>query len=226
MPPRPTTPVRLVVLASGSGTNAEAVITACRSGQVDADVAAVVTDRPGAGVVARAAGHGVPVVELPVLPGEHRPDYDARLAAAVAELEPDLVVMLGWMRLLTATFLDRFSGTVINLHPALPGEFPGTRALERAWNERRTGRRARTGAMVHLVPDEGVDDGPVLATTVVAFRAEDTFETFTARFHLAEHRLVVGTLAHLCGRLSCGARPAPLPHLDPEIALRRVAQPA
>ena len=96
--------------------------------------------------------------------GEARADYDARLADVVAGFGPDFVVLAGWMRILTMSFLGWFPDRVVNLHPALPGELPGTHAIERAWQEALAGERTATGVMVHLVPDEGVDDGPVLAT--------------------------------------------------------------
>ena len=94
---------------------------------------------------------------------QSRSSYDERLADVVAAMHPDVVVLAGWMRLLTMSFLQRFPMRVVNLHPALPGEFPGTKAIERALEAaQRLGLR-RTGVMVHFVPDEGMDDGPVIA---------------------------------------------------------------
>jgi phosphoribosylglycinamide formyltransferase-1 len=141
-------------------------------------------------------------------PDEARADYDARLADVVAGFGPDLVVLAGWMRLLTMSFLGWFPGRVVNLHPALPGELPGTRAIERAWHEALAGERTRTGVMVHLVPDEGVDDGPVLASEVVEIRPDDTLDTLSARIHATEHRLLVATLRTLC---SADAASVPTP---------------
>ena len=102
------------------------------------------------------------------------------------------------MRILTLSFLGRFPDRVVNLHPALPGELPGTHAIERAWHEALAGERTRTGVMVHLVPDEGVDSGPVLATATVPIQPDDTLESLTDRIHATEHRLLVSTLADLC----------------------------
>jgi phosphoribosylglycinamide formyltransferase-1 len=140
----------------------------------------------------------VPSVQLQRSPDEERAEYDARLADLVAGFAPDFVVLAGWMRILTNTFLDRFANRVINLHPALPGELPGTHAIERAWHEAMAGERTRTGVMVHRVPDEGIDDGPVLASVEVAIELDDTLETLTARLHAAEHRLLIDTLRRLC----------------------------
>jgi phosphoribosylglycinamide formyltransferase 1 len=191
-----TTP-GLVILASGNGTNAEAVIRAVERGVLDAHVALVLTDRPGAGVIARAAAHGVRTAEAPRVEGESRHDYDRRLASIVAEAGPDLVLLLGWMRLLSRHFLDRFPGRVVNVHPARPGELPGTKAIERAFDEHLAGRRTSSGVMVHLVPDEGVDDGPVVATDHVPIHPDDTLESFAARVHDVEHRLVVAAVSDL-----------------------------
>jgi formyltetrahydrofolate-dependent phosphoribosylglycinamide formyltransferase len=135
-----------------------------------------------------------------VFPKEIAPDrraYDEKLAQAVLAYQPDWVVLAGWMRLLSSAFLRQFPGRVINLHPALPGAFPGTHAIERALEAHHRGEITHTGVMVHLVPDEGVDSGPVLAQTMVPINPEDVLETLEARIHLAEHDLLVQTLGAL-----------------------------
>lgn len=195
---------RLVVLVSGDGSNLQAILDACRAGRIDAEVAGVISNKADARGLDRATGAGVPAVHLGVRDDEPRPHYDARLADAVAAFDPDHVVLAGWMRILTMNFLGRFPGRVINLHPALPGELPGTRAIERAFDEARAGIRDASGVMVHLVPDEGVDDGPVIATRRVPVLADDSFDDFAARMHTTEHDLLVEVLAELC-------QPAPEP---------------
>ncbi len=95
--------------------------------------------------------------------GQSRADYDAGLAQQLAAYEPDLVVLAGWMHVLGAAFLDRFPGRVLNLHPALPGQFPGTDAIRRAHEAARRGEVHHTGVMVHQVIAE-VDAGPVIVT--------------------------------------------------------------
>lgn len=206
----PTDGRRIAVLASGNGSNLQAVIDACAGGRLPARVVAVVSDRPGAFALERAWNADIPAIHVEVHPGESRAAYDARLADVVAAHRPDVVLLAGWMRILTMAFLGRFPDRVVNLHPALPGELPGTRALERAWHEAMAGERTRTGAMVHLVPDEGVDDGPVLASREVAIRPDDTLETLTARVHGVEHALLVDALRALCAG-PVGARTAPNP---------------
>ena len=189
-------PARLVVLASGSGSNLAAVMAACDDGRLDADVVAVVSDRERAYALERARQAGIEHHHLPVA-GRQRAEYDAELAELVARHEPDWVVLAGWMRILTMSFLGAFPDRVVNLHPALPGSFPGVRAIERAWEAGRAGEIDRTGVMVHLVPDEGVDDGPVLGTVEVALHPAESLEDLSARMHAAEHALLVDVLDSL-----------------------------
>jgi formyltetrahydrofolate-dependent phosphoribosylglycinamide formyltransferase len=189
---------RLVVLVSGSGSNLQAIIDACADGRLAAEVVAVVSNKPDVFALQRADVAGVPAVHVGVHPGEERSDYDARLADVVAGFDPDLVVLAGWMRILTMSFLGWFPQRVVNLHPALPGDLPGTHAIERAWDEALDGSRTATGVMVHLVPDEGVDDGPVLGTATVPIDVAAGFDAFASLMHATEHRLLVESLHELC----------------------------
>lgn len=189
---------RLVVLASGSGSNLQAVLQACSVGIIDARVVGVVSNRIDAYALVRADDAGIDTELVELLADERRSDYDTRLAAVVSSFEPDWVVLAGWMRLLTMNFLAHFSERVVNLHPALPGQLPGTRAIERAWDEARSGHRVSSGVMIHLVPDEGVDDGPVLAVREIPIDTSGTLETFADTVHATEHALLVETLSTLC----------------------------
>jgi formyltetrahydrofolate-dependent phosphoribosylglycinamide formyltransferase len=193
---------RIVVLASGSGSNLQAIIDACASGLIDGDVVHVVSDRHDAFALQRAHAAGIATTPLARHDGETRDAYDARLAEVVEAQHADIVVLAGWMRLLTMSFLGRFPERVVNLHPALPGELPGTNAVARAYEQARRGERSTTGVMVHLVPDEGVDDGPVLGTTTVPIHPDDTLDALTERVHAAEHRLLVDVLADMCQQIS------------------------
>ncbi len=191
---------RVVVLVSGNGSNLQAVLDACDSGVLRelADVVAVVSDRSDAFALQRAVTSGVPSVHIGQHTDEARTDYDARLAELVTGFEPDLVVLAGWMRILTTSFLGCFPARVVNLHPARPGELPGTHAIERAWQEALAGEREATGVMVHLVPDEEVDAGPILATEDVVIHPDDSLETLESRIHAVEHRLLIDTIRVLC----------------------------
>jgi formyltetrahydrofolate-dependent phosphoribosylglycinamide formyltransferase len=198
-------------MASGNGSNLQAVLDACARGELPAEVVAVVSDHDTAYALKRAADAGVPSVHVGRHTDEPRAEYDARLADIVAGFAPDLVVLAGWMRILTTAFLGWFPDRVINLHPALPGELPGTHAIERAWQEALSGQRTRTGVMVHLVPDEGVDDGPVLATAEVPIQPDDTLDTLVARVHATEHHLLVDAIRTLCERILTSHTTHPLP---------------
>lgn len=185
---------KLVVLISGNGSNLQAILNACAWNELPASVVAVISNKAEAYGLTRARNADVPAIHFVKLPDESRHEYDARLAIEVACHEPDYVVLAGWMRLLTTAFLDNFPKRVINLHPALPGIFPGTHAIERAYNAWQRGEIDRSGVMVHLVPDEGVDNGPVLATQEIFFQEGELLEQFEARVHAIEHNLLVATI--------------------------------
>lgn len=186
---------RLAVLVSGRGSNLQAVLDACASGRLEAEVVAVVANTPAAPALDRARAAAVPAVVALPADGRDRPAYDAALAEAVAAHRPDLVVLAGWLRILTSTFLDRFPHRVLNLHPALPGAFPGLHAIERAHAAWQRGEISEGGVMVHLVPDERVDAGPVVAWRAVPFRPGDTLEAYEERVHAVEHELLVEGIA-------------------------------
>ena len=117
----------------------------------------------------------------------------------MSDYAPDWVVLAGWMHILSVKFLGRFPNQVVNLHPALPGQFPGAHAIDDALAAFGRGEIDHTGVMVHLVPDARVDEGPVLAEQAVPIRPGDTHETLAERIHAVEHRLLVETLRKLTG---------------------------
>jgi formyltetrahydrofolate-dependent phosphoribosylglycinamide formyltransferase len=185
---------RLVILISGNGSNLQAILDACAQNGLPAAVVAVISNKPDAYGLTRARNAGMPAIAFPKADSESRRDYDSRLAALVASYQPDYVILAGWMRLLSNNFLSHYPNRVINLHPALPGTFPGTHAIERAYTAWQNGEIDRSGVMIHLVPDEGVDAGPVLATEEIFFQPGEMLEQFEARVHAVEHRLLVETL--------------------------------
>jgi formyltetrahydrofolate-dependent phosphoribosylglycinamide formyltransferase len=188
----------LVVLISGFGSNLQAIIDACTGGILPARVVAVISDKGEAYGLERAHRAEVPAIAFPKPREQERRLYDAELAELVSSYQPDWVILAGWMRILSNSFLERFPNRVINLHPALPGTFPGTDAIHRAFEAFQRGEVAHTGVMVHLVPDEGVDSGPVLAQEVVAIYPDDSLEVLETRIHSVEHRLLIATLRSLC----------------------------
>lgn len=185
---------RLVVLISGKGSNLQAILDACASRELNARVVSVISNKAEAYGLVRARNAGVEAVSFSKLEDESRTDYDLRLAAYVSTCLPDYVILAGWMRILSSSFLSSFPDKVINLHPALPGMFPGTHAIQRAFEAYQRGEIDHTGVMVHLVPDEGVDNGPVLATEIVPIKQADTLDSLEARIHQTEHRLLVYSL--------------------------------
>lgn len=189
---------RIVVLISGSGTNLQALIDAVNDGRLSAQIVAVVSNRKAAYGLIRADEAGIPTRYFPLKPykeaGKNRKQYDADLAAAVAAFQPELVVLAGWMHILSEAFLDRFPQRVINLHPALPGQFPGTQAIERAFDAFKRGEISHSGCMVHYAIPE-VDAGAVIAQQVVPLYDADALSDFEARMHEAEHEVIVRATA-------------------------------
>lgn len=201
-------------MASGSGTNLQAILDAtgqsAAAGRTEttdpspaagspgtephtlhAEVVLVIANDPQAYALERAAAAGVATSILPHA-GRDRTEYDRELAYEASLVGADLVVLAGWNRLLTGEFLAHHR--VINLHPAKPGAFPGLGAIEAAYRAWQRGEVTAGGVMVHYVPDEGVDDGPVIRWEEVPIRPGDSLAVFEARVHQVEHRLLVESI--------------------------------
>lgn len=193
-----TKKANLVVLASGNGSNLQAIINACQNNQLFARVAAVFSDNPNCYALERAKLSGIPTFQHIWSSYKKqfltRNDYDKDLAVKVREHSPDIVILAGWMRILTKEFLNFFPQQVINLHPALPGCFPGIHAIERAWDAYCAGKITHTGVMVHYVLDEDVDNGPVLLEEIVPILGTDDLDILKTRIHLVEHKLLISAL--------------------------------
>ncbi|MCS7056641.1 MAG: phosphoribosylglycinamide formyltransferase [Thermoflexales bacterium] len=194
---------RLVVLISGYGSNLQAILDACQRGELPAQVVAVISNKADAFGLQRAIDAGVPAIPLPFYKELHldRAGYDEVLAEVIEPYQPDLIVCAGWMRILGPGFVRRFAGKIINLHPALPGMFPGMHSIEAAYQAFRRGEIQHTGVMVHYV-DEGVDTGPVIATRDVPIYPTDTLKDLEQRIHQTEHELLVEAIASLIMRSS------------------------
>jgi phosphoribosylglycinamide formyltransferase-1 len=188
---------RIVVLASGRGTNFQAIIDASESGRLSGEVVGLVSDNPNAAAPERARRHGIPqvVVERKSYPSKR--EFECGLREAVRQFSPDLVVLAGFMRLLGRDFLDEFSEKVINIHPSLLPAFRGLDAQKQALEY---GVRY-TGCTVHFV-DEGTDTGPIIGQRVVPVMPDDTEDTLAARILVEEHSLMVECInALLAGRV-------------------------
>ena len=191
-------PLRLAVLLSGRGSNLDSILRACAAGTLPARVVQVISNRPGAGGLTLAAAAGVPVAVVDHRQFADRAGFERALDAQLAAVPCDLVVLAGFMRVLTADFVARHRGRLINIHPSLLPEFPGLDTHARAL----AAGVAEHGASVHFVTT-AVDGGPLVAQIRVPVRAGDTPETLAARVLAAEHRLyptVLGWYAR--GRLT------------------------
>jgi phosphoribosylglycinamide formyltransferase-1 len=183
---------RLVVLVSGTGTNLQALVDACRDPAYGAAIVAVGADRDGIAALDRAAEAGIPAFTLKVGDFPARAAWDGALTRACLEYRPDLVVCAGFMKLVGKEFLGRFGGRCLNTHPALLPSFPGMHGVRDALDY---GVKV-TGCTVFLV-DEGVDAGPVLAQAAVGVRDDDNEATLHERIKVAERALLVDTVGRM-----------------------------
>jgi len=194
-------PTRLAVLISGNGSNLQAIIDAIHLQVLPAEIVVVVSNRKAAYGLERSGKAGIPTRYHPLKAytgaGRSRAEYDADLAALLDAYNPDWVVLAGWMHILSDAFLSHYPYRVVNLHPALPGQFPGRHAIADALAAYRKGEIKHTGCMVHLVPDEAIDSGPIIGTVDVPIYANDTEDTLAHRMHQAEHTLLIQSLLRL-----------------------------
>jgi phosphoribosylglycinamide formyltransferase-1 len=189
IPSSEAAPTRLVVLVSGAGTNLQALLDAGTDPAYGAVVVAVGADRDGIEGLARAERHGLPTFVLRVKEFADRAEWDRALTAAVAEHEPDLVILAGFMKLVGADFLAEFGGRLVNTHPALSPSFPGMHGAAEALAY---GVKV-TGCTLFFV-DEGVDTGPIVAQSAVPVADDDTAETLHDRIKIAERAMLVDTI--------------------------------
>lgn len=190
--PAPGRTCRLVVLASGGGSNLAALLEACADQAYGAEVVAVGADRHGIGALDIAAKAGVPTFVERVKDYPERADWDRALAEAVAAHEPDLVISAGFLKLVGPAFLARFAGRYLNTHNALLPAFPGIHGPRDALAY---GVKI-AGATLFFV-DEGVDTGPIIAQVAVPVEADDTEETLTERIKVAERAQLVEHVGRL-----------------------------
>jgi phosphoribosylglycinamide formyltransferase-1 len=183
-------PRRVVALASGGGTTLQALLDAAADPAYGVRVVAVGTDREGTGAVGRAEAAGVATFVLPL--GADREAWDARLADAVAEHAPDLVVSVGFMRLVGRTFLDRWAGRMVNSHPALLPSFPGMHAARDA-----LAYGVKVTGCTLFVVDDGVDTGPIVDQRVVPVEDGDDEAALHDRIKAAERTMLVDMVGRM-----------------------------
>ena len=195
--------MKVVILGSGSGSNAEAILSAVSSGQLEeVEIAAVYSDVADAGILQKAEGFQVKAVHLDAGPFRTKLDGEAegKWIESIAEDKPDLIVLAGFMRVLKTSFLQAFLGKVINLHPSLLPSFAGLEAIRQAHDR---GVKI-TGCTIHWVNEE-VDGGEIIAQAPVRIMPGDTLEMLSQKIHAAEHMVLPSVIRDL----SLGVIPFP-----------------
>jgi phosphoribosylglycinamide formyltransferase 1 len=190
-------PLRLGIMASGSGTNFEAIAQAIAIGQLNAEIPILIYNNPDAKVVARADKWQVPTILLDHRKFDSREALDREIVATFRSHQVDVIVMAGWMRIITQVLIDAFPNRLINIHPSLLPSFRGVKAIEQALAY---GVKV-TGCTVHLVTLE-VDSGPILIQAAVPVLQGDTAETLHARIQVREHQILPQAIAILARQLS------------------------
>lgn len=188
---------KLVVFASGRGSNLRVLIKACATGQLAAELALVVVNRPQAQAALWAQAAAIPLLLCPRR-GQDRLQWEQGLVEALEPLQPRLLVLAGWDQLLLGPLLWRYPQNIINLHPALPGIHPGQGAIARAHQVFAQGGAATTGAMVHRVTAE-MDGGPTVMVDELEMIPGESLESLERRMHALEHALLVRAVAKELG---------------------------
>lgn len=177
-------PLRVGVLASGRGSNLQAIIDAIEAGRLNARLVVVVSDRADAQALERARRHGVKAIFVDPKAYDSREMFDSALGSVLEAHQVELVCLAGFMRILSPAFVRALAGRIMNIHPSLLPAFSGLHVQRRALEH---GVKV-SGATVHFV-NEGVDTGPIILQAAVPVREDDTEETLAARILAEEHRL-------------------------------------
>lgn len=183
---------RLVILISGRGSNMRSILEAAKSGSLDIDISAVISNRPDAAGLAFAADEGIDTAVIDHKEFDSREQFDEALAAKIDAYQPDFVILAGFMRILTEGFVSHFAGRLINIHPSLLPKFKGLHTHQRAIDAGET----EHGASVHFVTAE-LDDGPVILQAKVPVLADDSADTLAARVLEQEHLLYPAAIQKL-----------------------------
>jgi len=189
-------PLKLGILASGSGSNFEVIAQAIAARELNAQIQVLIYNNPTAGVIARAERWGVKSVLINHRQFANREDFDRQVVATLKEYDAELIVMAGWMRVVTKVFIDAFPHQIINIHPSLLPSFRGVKAVEQAL----AAKVKISGCTVHLLSVE-VDAGPILIQAAVPILENDTAETLHARIQVQEHLILPQAIALVGHRL-------------------------
>lgn len=187
----------ILVLISGNGSNLQAVIDATESGQINGRVFAVISNKKDAYGLQRAKMHQIEAITLPHTDFSDRIQYDAALAEVIERFNPDLIVLAGFMRILSGQFVSRFCGKLLNIHPSLLPKYQGLNTHQRAIDA----NDSEHGASVHFVTEE-LDGGPVICQAHLPILPNDNAETLAQRIHKQEHLIYPKAIEWFCeGRL-------------------------
>ncbi|MBB5325176.1 phosphoribosylglycinamide formyltransferase-1 [Anoxybacillus tepidamans] len=188
--------MKLAIFASGSGTNFQAIVDAVKRGELAAEVALLVCDRPEAKVVERAKKEGIPAFVFRPKDYATKADFERDILAQLTESGIEFIALAGYMRLIGPTLLSAYEGRIVNIHPSLLPAFPGKDAIGQAY---RYGVKI-TGVTVHYV-DEGMDTGPIIAQRAVPIEEGESLEQVERKIHAIEHELYPSVLKTLLERV-------------------------
>lgn len=184
---------RIVVFASGSGTNLQYIIDAVSKGILQVDITAVIVNKRNILSIDRAESNNIRCIQL-IRSSKSRKEYDQSIVNILKnELKPNLIVLAGWMHIFSKVYTDVYGHITINLHPALPGQFPGAHGIKDAWTAYKNGEINHTGIMVHYVVEE-IDAGEVIKQTRVPIHSDDTFDSLQERIRFHEKPLLLSAI--------------------------------
>lgn len=183
----------IVALISGSGSNLQAILDACRNGEINGDIVAVISNRPNVRGLLRAEQAGAHAITIDHKDYDSRDSFDLALAETIDSFNPDLIVLAGFMRILTSNFVERYTGRMLNIHPSLLPKYPGLNTHERALSA----KDDFAGATVHFVTPE-LDGGPLVAQAKVAIKPDDTPLDLSKRVLAKEHLLYPKVVGWFC----------------------------
>ena len=176
--------LKIIVLISGFGSNLQAILDAINEKNLDAQVIAIISNRTKAKGLNRAREQNIPGYVVPNRKNQSREEYDQRLSEVISRLDPDLIVLAGFMRILTEEFVNQFTGKLVNIHPSLLPKYKGLDTHQRAKNAGDT----QHGCSVHFVTPE-LDGGPIIAQAFVSIEKNDDIESLSAKVQEQEHKL-------------------------------------
>ncbi|MCI7239801.1 MAG: phosphoribosylglycinamide formyltransferase [Aerococcus suis] len=180
---------KLAVMASGNGSNFEALVKATQNHTLEAEIVCLVCDHADAYVIERAKHLQIPAIILEPRDFKDKNHYERAIVKELEAYDVDVIILAGYMRIVTPYMLDKYPGHILNIHPALLPHFPGRQGIQDAWDA----GVSQTGVTVHLI-DSGIDSGPILAQQTVDITEDDTLETLEAKIHQVEQRLYAKTI--------------------------------